>query len=40
MPYIDKVVAKGTSVFVPPTCSVDGGLSGKAIYHFVVIDSL
>jgi type 1 glutamine amidotransferase len=36
MPYIDKVVAKDTSVFVPPTCSADGGLSGKAIHHFVV----
>ena len=37
---IDKVVENDTDVVVSLTCTADGGLSGKAIHHFVVKGSL
>ena len=40
MPNIDKVVANETDVVVFCSCTADGGLSGKAVHHFVVKDEL
>jgi hypothetical protein len=37
---IDKVVENDTDVVVSLTYTADGGLSGKAIHHFVVKGSL
>ena len=39
-PNIDKVVSNETDVCVFCTCTADGGLSGKAVHHFVVKDEL
>ena len=40
MPNIYKVVANETDVVVFCSCTADGGLSGKAVHHFVVKDEL